>query len=117
MGMVVGVVAGTIVAFIIIAIFKVGKEKPPQFNLKEKRKTVLCLKHGGDYAGQDAFWYCDLCARDQIDPCKCGSAARYFGEALCCTVTCESCDEFVTYVGCDVDVRDEWNKGNRGLWM
>ena len=80
-----------------------------------KATGKLCEKHGGDCAGQDAFWYCDKCARDRIDPCKCGSPARYFGEALMCSVFCESCDEFVMHVGDEINVRDKWNRGIRGV--
>lgn len=72
-----------------------------------------CGKHGGDLQLGDA-WLCDVCARDGIDPCSCGSPARLFGEALMSSVSCESCDQFV--MGVDVeDIRSRWNSGERGV--
>ena len=75
----------------------------------------LCAKHGGDCHAGDAFWLCDVCARRDINPCPCGSPARYFGEAMMCAVSCEACDERVMYVGFDKDVRVMWNEGLRGI--
>ena len=75
---------------------------------------VLCVKHGGEYDGPDAFWYCDQCARSGINKCECGEHARYFGEALMCSISCEKCDSFIAYVGDDFNVRDAWNNGQRG---
>ena len=82
---------------------------------KNMTSGACCTKHGGDYCGPDAAWYCDECARDGIDPCDCGSPARYFGEALMCSVSCESCNEFVMTIADKVNVRDRWNRGERGL--
>lgn len=79
---------------------------------------ALCAKkHGGDYHGPDAGWYCDECARKGINPCSCGSPARYFGEALMCSVHCENnkCGEFLTGVGNNLNIRERWNKGERGV--
>lgn len=74
----------------------------------------LCARHGGaEITGED-FWLCDACARQFINPCACGAPARYFGEAMMCSVGCESCEEFVMHIGFDKDVRKLWNDGVRG---
>lgn len=75
----------------------------------------LCIKHGGEKTNPDDFFLCDGCARDRINPCTCGSPARYFGEALMCSVSCESCDAFVMHVGLAKSVRELWNEGVRGV--
>lgn len=80
-----------------------------------KSTGVLCVKHGGTYDGYDDYWYCDACARSGINACSCGSPARYFGEALAQSVSCEACDECVLYIGTQVDIREAWNKGERGI--
>lgn len=75
-----------------------------------------CKKHGGtledDY---DAWWLCDGCNSKGLDPCKCGSDAAIFGEALMQSVTCKSCDEFVMCVNSDKNIRELWNSGQRGM--
>lgn len=79
---------------------------------KPIRAPRFCIEHGGDI--QLDKWLCDTCARKGIDKCKCGSHARFFGEALMFSVSCESCNEFV--MGIDIrDIRDRWNRGERGF--
>lgn len=80
-----------------------------------KSTGKLCPKHGGNCNSLDAYWLCDKCARAGINPCKCGSPARYFGEALMCSVYCESCDESVAIISDCVDIRQLWNDGYRGF--
>lgn len=74
----------------------------------------LCAKHGGAKNGPDDFWLCDACARQGINLCSCGSPARYFGEALMCSVSCESCTEFVMLIGSSKKALQLWNEGVRG---
>ena len=83
--------------------------------MPEPREPRFCPKHGWDCDPYDAFWLCDTCARKDIDPCKCGSPARYFGEAMMKSVRCESCDEGLMTICCDEDIRKQWNEGKRGL--
>lgn len=76
----------------------------------------FCEKHGGDVSIGDAYWLCDTCARDGIDRCKCGSHARYFGEAMLSSITCEAeCGETLTVIGSS-NTRKMWNEGRRG-WV
>lgn len=79
-----------------------------------KPTGILCIQHGGDYAGPDAFWYCDECARSGIKPCECGGKARYFGEALMGSVSCESCKQSLMDVGSNINIVERWNNGERG---
>lgn len=73
----------------------------------------FCAKHGGNLSIGDV-WLCDICARQGIDVCSCGSPARVFGEAMLSSVSCESCNQFVA--GVDVgDIRLRWNRGERGF--
>ena len=72
----------------------------------------LCIKHGGDISS-DAFWRCDICSSEGIDKCSCGGNARYFGEALMCSVKCENCDAYLMDVGEDLNIRERWNQGER----
>ena len=74
-------------------------------------KKRLCENHGGTVDSRDAFFACDVCSRAGIDLCKCGSHARYFGEALMGSVSCESCDESIMVIG--GDARKLWNDGFR----
>lgn len=74
----------------------------------------FCEKHGGDVNLGDAYWLCDTCARKDINKCKCGSHARYFGEAMLRSVTCEAnCGESLATFGSS-NVRKLWNEGLRG---
>jgi hypothetical protein len=75
----------------------------------------FCEKHGGDVSEQNAFFLCDTCSREGINKCECGGHARYFGEALMKSVSCESCDAFVMHVGWDFNVVHAWNRGERGV--
>jgi len=77
----------------------------------------LCEQHGGDGSMHigDAFWLCDVCSTEGINKCKCGGDARYFGEAMMCSVKCPDCDEFMMTVGPTLDVRELWNNGERGV--
>ena len=84
-----------------------------------KQTGKICPKHpNSNWADpySDAYWACDVCARKDINPCKCGSPAREFGEAMMCSVSCESesCKEHVWYVGDLLNVREAWNSGLRG---
>lgn len=73
----------------------------------------FCHKHGGDIPFGDE-WLCDTCARTGINTCSCGSPARYFGEALMGSISCESCDQFL--MGVDIpDICERWNRGERGV--
>lgn len=76
----------------------------------------LCAKHGGDGNPADAYFYCDACARAGIDKCPCGGHGRYFGEALMCSVSCESCKASITKLGMKPSVRTLWNLGYRGFF-
>lgn len=78
-----------------------------------KASGRFCTNHGGDVSVYDS-WLCDTCAREGINKCSCGSHARSFGEALMCSVSCESCKEYVMFIGMKPSVRDMWNKGLRG---
>jgi len=79
----------------------------------------ICPKHPNsnweDRYG-DAFFMCDICARKDINLCKCGSHARFFAEALMCSISCESetCKEHIYHVGCELDIREAWNNELRG---
>jgi len=80
------------------------------------KKTALCVKHGGkpeDFHQSDAFWYCAVCSCEGIAKCKCGGVARFFGEALMSSVSCDDCDESVGYLGFDKNAIDLWNSGIR----
>jgi hypothetical protein len=87
---------------------------------REEKGTMnrLCEEHGGDGSMHigDAFWLCDVCSTKGIDQCHCGGAARYFGEALMCSITCPECNTFLTTVGEKYDVRQMWNDGERGIF-
>lgn len=76
----------------------------------------FCEKHGGDVSISNAYWLCDTCARDGIDKCKCGAHARYFGEAMLCSINCEdNCGESLTTINdSSSNVRKLWNEGIRG---
>lgn len=74
----------------------------------------LCVEHGGDVDVSDAYFACDACARSGINKCACGSFARYFGEALMSSVSCESCNEHVSHIGLGLNMREAWNSGRRG---
>jgi hypothetical protein len=74
----------------------------------------FCTHHGGDVSPSDA-WLCDTCARTGINPCSCGSPARYFGEALMTSVKCESCEQFVMQIAWQPDIRILLNQGLRGV--
>lgn len=78
--------------------------------------TRLCEKHDGDGTmhPEDAFWLCDVCSTEGIDQCHCGGIARYFGEALMQSISCNKCDESLMVVGDEYDVRKMWNEGIRG---
>ena len=89
--------------------------KKPFQNLHSEPNYKLCKNHGGDGDVNDAFFACDVCARSEINPCDCGSPARYFGEALMCSVSCEVCDAFLMDVGEDLNIRERWNNGERGV--
>ena len=74
----------------------------------------LCIRHGGALSyGNEIL--CDICARDGVNRCPCGSSARRFGEALMTSVSCETCHEFVMGVDLKEDIRDYWNRGERGF--
>ncbi len=79
-----------------------------------RKRSRFCTRHGGDVSPSDA-WLCDTCAREGINPCVCGSPARYFGEALMTSVKCESCDQFVMQIALKPDIRILWNQGFRGV--
>lgn len=74
-----------------------------------------CVKHGGDYEGPDNYFMCDTCAREGCNKCECGGHARAFGEALFSAVSCESCKKSVSGVGYNLNIRERWNKGERGM--
>ena len=76
----------------------------------------LCKKHGGVPLGGDESWCCDTCARGGINKCKCGGHARYFGEALMSSVTCEQCGDYVAGVDINEDIRALWN-ADRRCWI
>lgn len=48
-----------------------------------------------------------------VNKCTCGTAPKLFGEALMVSVTCDACDEHVSYVG-RIDIVAAWNSGLRG---
>ena len=74
----------------------------------------FCTLHGGDVSRSEA-WLCDTCARQGINPCSCGAPARYFGEAMMTSVSCEACDQFVMQIAWKPDIRILWNQGARGV--
>ena len=88
--------------------------------------TKLCVKHGGkesDFDQRDAYFMCDTCTHEGIEPCKCGSRASKFGEALMSAVSCDTCKESVYMVGYASELQkklgyanivDAWNNGVRG---
>lgn len=79
-----------------------------------KASGRLCTRHGGDVSPSDA-WLCDICTRNGIDPCSCGAPARYFGEAMMTSVSCEQCQQFVMQIAWKPDIRVLWNQGKRGV--
>lgn len=73
----------------------------------------FCKKHGGDVE-QGCLFLCDACARAGINPCKCGSPARAFGEAAMSSISCESCDQFLMGIWVN-HIREKWTAGERGV--
>ena len=77
----------------------------------------FCEKHGGTVEQGDAYWLCDTCARTNINKCKCGAHARYFGEAMLRSISCEAeCGENLVTICYDGDIRQMWNDGIRGSY-
>ena len=79
----------------------------------QAKTNRFCAEHGGNVAPKDKVWCCDICAIQGYNKCKCGGNARGFGEALFSCVGCEDCDEQVC--GINVNAKELWNRGVRGL--
>lgn len=72
-----------------------------------------CQRHGGTDPYMEK-WYCDDCAVEGINKCKCGAFARGFSEALCSQIYCEKdCGENLLYIGYG-PAKFLWNQGYRG---
>ena len=50
-----------------------------------------------------------------IKACQCGAQPEYFGEALMGSITCPGCGESLMGVGWNLDIRNRWNRGERGM--
>lgn len=80
------------------------------------RPVRLCEKHGGTVDKADAFWCCDVCSTKGINKCECGGAARYFGEAMMCSISCPDCDNSLMTIGSKYDIYEMWNDGMTGVY-
>ena len=74
----------------------------------------LCKDHGGTCSEENAWFACVECASAGIKRCECGGRARYFGEALMGSITCDVCGASLLLVGSIKNIRDRWNRGERG---